>query len=285
MIHWRSFCFAVIALCAAGHGVSAARLEAYGRLPSLGSLAISPNGKFLAYDTDIDAKRVVVILALDTSKPVGAFDEGGQKLRDLLWADDDHLLITFSTASLVPGTIGSKSEYYLTQIFNLATHQATRLIHGIANSMNVDASLPEVRTVGGRTIVFVECLHFVDGRGADALFSDDLSTEHGRLVEGGSKNATGWWVDAAGNSVAATEYDETARRWSLKLLIKGVWAEVDNEVAPIDTPEVKGFSLDGKSLFVRSFEDNSIVSKEVNLADGTRTDTLGSEPRPEFGRS
>src|SRR5271165_3104710 len=66
----------------------AAPLEAYGRLPTLENVKISPDGNTLAYTRSAPGKRFVVIHSLQTNQIIGAINIGDAKLRDLSWADD-----------------------------------------------------------------------------------------------------------------------------------------------------------------------------------------------------
>ena len=66
----------------------AASLDAYGHLPGMENMAITPDGKVLAYVTDVGGKRTVIVFSIDSSKLLAALVAGDQKLRDLRWADN-----------------------------------------------------------------------------------------------------------------------------------------------------------------------------------------------------
>src|SRR5690348_1803351 len=75
---------------------SAAPLETYGRLPTLEDMALSPSGKRLAFvRTDGNLRRVAIADLPNTLLQRVTFGE--VKLRQLAWADDDHLMIMTST--------------------------------------------------------------------------------------------------------------------------------------------------------------------------------------------
>src|SRR5579871_766146 len=93
------------------HAAQAAPLEAYGRLPSVEDVALSPDGSKLAFIRTTADVRVMAIVAVADHKLLGGAKLGEVKLRRLWWADDDHLLIMTSATEQANGTIGRAIEY------------------------------------------------------------------------------------------------------------------------------------------------------------------------------
>jgi hypothetical protein len=79
-------------LTASPHPAAAASLAAYGELPSMEQLALSPDGNTLAYVTALDGERTVIIRDIVEKKILSAVKAGQQKLRGLTWAGNGHLL-------------------------------------------------------------------------------------------------------------------------------------------------------------------------------------------------
>ena len=71
---------------------AAAPLEAYGELPSIEQIAISPSGKLLAIDITKGEQRNVLIQDVASRKIVTGFQAGTVKIRGLEWAGDGHLI-------------------------------------------------------------------------------------------------------------------------------------------------------------------------------------------------
>src|SRR4051794_32167721 len=82
----------VLACLLLGAGpVAAAPLEAYGRLPTIEDVAISPDAKHLAaITTDGDVRRVIV-KSLSSGAVEAAVQAGRAKARSIDWAGNDHL--------------------------------------------------------------------------------------------------------------------------------------------------------------------------------------------------
>jgi len=71
----------------------AVSLETYGRLPSLEDIALSPDGSRIAFVRTTDENtRVLAIVQISPHKVLGASKIGETKLRELQWADNDHLM-------------------------------------------------------------------------------------------------------------------------------------------------------------------------------------------------
>ncbi|MDE1921859.1 MAG: hypothetical protein KGL92_05985 [Gammaproteobacteria bacterium] len=102
--------------------VGAASLDLYGRLPSLADVALSPDGARLAFVATKDGQRSLIIVDLAQGKPVAALRVSDTKLRSLGWADDEHLLILYSTASFPPfGFTGGLYEWAMLLSYDVAT--------------------------------------------------------------------------------------------------------------------------------------------------------------------
>jgi len=249
---------------------AAAPLEAYGRLPTIEDIDITPNGKLLAFVTELSGQRMIVIYDIDAASPSWGLRVGEQKIRQLHWADNDRLLITASTTSSIFGVIAPKQEYFVTQSVSLATKSGHPILQDATDSLNVSLGVPESRTIGGHTVVFVQGMHFVNNLGFLTLFSVDLDSNRARAVAVGNKYAAGWWVDERGNIIAAASYDNDSRTWSIKLSHDGMWQEVYSQVSPVDPPEILGITSDGASLVLQTIDDKGFSPVWINLSDGTR---------------
>ncbi|HEX4292937.1 MAG TPA: S9 family peptidase [Rhizomicrobium sp.] len=274
---WRAIAgIAFIASIGAAHG---APLEAYGQLPSLNNLEISPDGKNLAFETTYNGDRVVVVRSLETGAVLAVFKIGDQKLRALTWADSDHLLSTLSVTDRAIGIEGPRQEYFLTQSYSLAERKSIALLDHVDNAMNVVYGAPQPRIVGGHTLVFVTGVSFLNDMGVPTLFCIDLTGGHTTLVERGSKNSLDWVVDESGNMVAKSEYDESLKRWSLKFRRDNSWVEVYGADASIESPVVDGIGPDGTALIVDIPKDGTFEERQLRFSDGAWL------PAPDMGDS
>jgi acetyl esterase/lipase len=246
---------------------AAAPLEAYGRLPAIEDPVLSPDGQRFAYATDLDGKRVIIMRSLTDGKALAGLRVGDQKLRDLTWGDDDHLLSTFSITNRARGITGPRREYFLTQSYSLTTSTSTALRSDAPNSLNVVFGVPQIRTVGGRALAFLTGMTFVNRIGVPALFAVDVANGTSSLVILGSSATQDWLIDEHGQVAAETRYEEDKQIWSLGIHHGDEWHGVYSITAPIETPEVEGFGPDGASLIVLAPDKGLVHYGSVKLSD------------------
>ncbi len=258
-------------------------IEAYGHLPNLEHVTISPDGSAYAYVRAAGAKRIVAIQSLLTGKLLGGVDIGDTKLRDLTWADNKHLLLTTSTTTHAAGPIGPRQEWWAAQFFNLDSGKTTALLQksdSLVPMMNIVGGLPRIRVIDGKTVVFVDGIYFPvpGGYGKRALFEVDFDSVVARMVKGSSSLYTDWVVDANGAIVAQSDYDDDSRHWTLQSNVNGSWTAVLDVLAPVDPPYVDGLMEDGSAVVVSIPNNGQTEYKRISLKDGS----AASLTKPEF---
>ena len=157
----------------------AAALETYGRLLSIHSAIISPDGRNLALAVTNGEVAKIVIQDVATKAIVGNINAGTQKLRWLQWAGPNHLIITVSVTGYITGAESNREESLLATNYDLVRKTQRPLLTGLndnhtrgeeRDSLNVLWGEPEVRAVKGRATVFAPGITFVNGHGVLTLF-------------------------------------------------------------------------------------------------------------------
>ena len=150
----KSILIAVAAFLSLATAASAAPLTAYGLLPQIEQVAISPDGSRLAIMKTKGEERTVEVHETDTMKFIVSANVGSEKLRSITWADNDNLLFTISqTTEVDVATLeSSKVEYSTGYLLNVVTKRQRLL--GNENVDTILMSPPEVRTVDGKTTIF-----------------------------------------------------------------------------------------------------------------------------------
>src|ERR1700754_1677148 len=98
---------------------AAAPLEAYGRLPALEDVVLSPDGRMLAFVHTAADARILAVMSLTDRKVLGGARLGETKLRSIHWADNDHLLIYTSATGMPLGLIGEDREWSLLTVYTV----------------------------------------------------------------------------------------------------------------------------------------------------------------------
>lgn len=274
--------FAAVMMCA-GAADAAPPFEAYGHMPSLDMVKLSPDGSTIAYVRAGDVKRWIVVQKLGNPKPIATMDVGDQKLRWIDWADNAHIIITTSSFAAVKGLGGKRHEHFVPQVLDLANGTQYNLFEkGIKGAryvmLNVAVGGNTTRIINGHTMVYSPAVYIPDPNrpvSQIGLFRVDLTDGDIKLVSRPSDIAPvqNWILDEAGNPVAVEQYYEDEGLWRLVIYGKGRPDIRIDFNAPTDQPGIAGFSEDGKSLIMRLPEDVSEkpLYESVSLETGNRT--------------
>jgi acetyl esterase/lipase len=261
--------FAGLLLALLATGALAAPLEAYGQLPSLERFTISPDGKNVAYVTNVDGKRAVLITAIDQGKVTDAITLGDQKLRDLTWGDNDNLILTMSVTHSALGAMGPRAEYFMAQGYRLSTHLSRAFLRHGTEQMNIVLNYPQVRSLGGHATAFFPGITFMSGQTQVSLFSVDVETGDSGVVEVGTKIVQDWIIDGNGAIAGRITYDNDSRTWGLQISDRVGYKTIASVVAPIETPTVQGITADGNGLLVAVPQGDDFVDRVYLPGNGS----------------
>ena len=261
---------------------AAAPLEAYGKLPAIEQVAISPDGADLAMIVTNGEERQLVTQHLADHKVTHRLLVGTAKLRRVQWAGPDHILVTTSRTDIPQGMDVSvhKRELFLSFDFNLSTGKLKQLMTDVTYAMSTVAGPPAIRTIDGKPVAFIETEYGREG-GELSVYRIDLDHDTSTMVQEGQPETSGWLLNARGEVAAQSTYDNKAHRWTLKLKTPAGWRDSRTIVAEHETPGIRGFGRDGRSLLVEEFSDGAYHLHEVS-PDGVWSDSLplteGAEP-------
>ncbi len=250
---------------------SAVGVEAYGRLPSIEQVAISPDGTKIAFVQTTEDLRALAIFDVNEDKLLGAMRLGDTRLRSVQWADDEHLLLTTASNSMPMDLMGEKHEWHLMSVYNVKTKRLNSLLNrvsGDTNTMNTVYGEPVVVHKGNDTLLYLHGLYVSDKTEA-ALFRVNLTTGTEMLIKEGTDKTDGWLVDDNGQIVAEQDYTERDRLWAIRLFRDGRPQQAISGVAPIDAPSILGLSDSGDAIIVALTEAEGASWKPLMLKDGS----------------
>jgi len=249
----------------AGARAAGAPLEAYGKLPAIEQVVISPDGARLAYVVTDGEHRVVAVQSLVDQKIIGGLKAGDAKVRDIRWAGSNHLLVTVSSTGFAPGVISPRTEWRMVIDYNVAKRHETQLLTDVDGSvgMSVVQSAPSVRTEGGHAVAYVQGVQFIDSQGVPSLYKVDLDSDRSSVCMQASTTTDEWQVDAAGEPLAETLYDPDSGRWTLKVRRRDGWRVVKTLVDKTGHPDMLGLGRDGKSLLISDFDGDEEAVREL----------------------
>jgi len=232
----------------AAASADAAPLAAYGALPSLEMVKLSPSGQHLAFITVTGEARTLVLLNLATREQIGGAGVGTAKVRDLEWIDEGRVLITTSKTENIPELGLIKAELFTSQIYDTGRSRIVEVLkdtRGVFPVMFSDASVLQ----GQDPQVLVRAYAFANPERMD-LFRIDLQSGRGRLAEIMGRTVSDYIVDPSGQTVARSEYEPRFQKWSLYLREGSTFRKTWETSAPIDTPNLIGLGMNGDSVIV-----------------------------------
>ncbi|HEY1426127.1 MAG TPA: S9 family peptidase [Caulobacteraceae bacterium] len=269
---------------------AAAPLAAYGALPMIEEIAISPSGRLLAIAMVKDEQRTIVIEDLGLKKPVNGVRLGDVKLRGLEWAGDNHVIFLTSFTGGAVDFATDTREWFVATDFNLATHKLAPLLADANLALNTVEGMPSVRMVDGKPYAMAEGVYFggrVDeGAGMTvrhselAMYKVALDGDRSSLLADDGTTVTGYVLGADGQPAAESLYDDVAKHWTLKVWRDHQWREVLTKPAAIEQPELLGLGRDGSSIVVSGLRDKVNELREVSPDGATVSDPL---PGPQTG--
>ena len=247
---------------------SAGPLELYGRLPSIEAIAISPDGARVGLITTDGEQRRIVIKELSDGKLSHVLGVGLAKVRGVLWAGNDHLILLNSKTATIFDLTGPRREWLMAFDYNLKTRKTKLLMNDVRDSLNTIFDEPVVRIIDGKAVLLAEGVHFVDNHGVLSIFQIDLERDTGRLITIGEATTEGYVLGRDGTAVAQSTYNSKTGRWSLKLKAAKGWTETRILEAKAEAPALIGLGRDGKSVLVEELVDGAGLIREV-APDGT----------------
>jgi len=200
-------------------------VEAYGKLPGLEDVSLSPSGQSLAMITVDGEKRALVVATTADNKPLYAADVSGMKIVDVSWAGEDHILVTISaTVPLGFDFTVSKAEFSGVFVVNTRTKKMISVFEHNEQIAHVVEGTYGTAQIGGHWYGFFGGITYAGGGGTDYylehtypdLYRVDLDSGELSRVAGGSDNGDGWLLDPSGALVARATYDSKSGDWRVK---------------------------------------------------------------------
>jgi len=279
----------------AGAVLAAPPIEAYGRLPSVEHLTLSPSGERLATIVVLGERRRLIVAAIG-DRLLQAVEVGDAKVRDVWWADDDHVLVITSSTYKAPLVLVS-GQAELSNVYSLSVpkgrlvtvfkrkRQVWPAVFGVYGSAVVDghsygyfSGWSLVTTRGGQDVVETSGGYLT----AD-LYQVDLDSGEVARIARGRMGQGNWVMDASGKVLAHEEYERGAGIWRLyagesheRLLLEIV-------PAAVDLPELMGRGRTAGTVLVHDPGSPEDAMFEVDVRSGTRQQLLsGAGSRRRF---
>jgi dienelactone hydrolase len=273
MIKAISACAVALAcLGVAGAARAQPPLEAYGALPAIEDMVLSPSGKSFAF-VAVEGETRRLFIRTTRGGLVQSASLGGMKVRQLVWAGNDHLLIFIGQAMHLPHRV-EMTPYEIVSVISMdvRTGHTMRVfadkgaaqgqVYGYYGSGEADGHLyGYFRSWSGGVGMEVSL----------ALFRIDLDTGDLKMVGDGERRGYDWVTGAQGQVIARSYYDLPTKTWTLLAGAEGQRV-LFSKVTPLDEVETKGLGRTPDTVLVEDQTGAEDALMEVPLD--------GSPPRP-----
>jgi dienelactone hydrolase len=263
-------------------------VEAFGRVPAIGAVALSPSGRWVAWIDNSGATPMIEVFDLDqraTLKRVNAPSD--LKLRGLDWSDDEILLIHGSLSkALNPDAPRAPTvEWFRTVAMEVKSGKARILLHrGDSLNLVTGAYLLATHTAKPKTVVMSSWgfsqvnyrqetgTRLAGGRKDEGwthnLYAVDTVSGEGNLVEMGTPFTDEWILDANGEAAARGEWEAQKRKYTIMHRHDGRWSGIFSmEVA--SPPDLLGMTRDGSAVLMSAALDRPHIGVWRVPVDGS----------------
>ncbi|OFX03078.1 MAG: hypothetical protein A3E78_17050 [Alphaproteobacteria bacterium RIFCSPHIGHO2_12_FULL_63_12] len=202
----------------AGPGHATGDPEVYGATPAVSEVQISPNGKSLAMLRASDGQMSVVFYDLEhpEATPAGV-QIGGGKARDLVWANDEYVLVLASLTGRMQVTTGLETiEFFRWFAVSKSTMKSV-VLFGNEGILYLAAAGNLVSTFQNdpERALFARYYTQKAGPASYDLLSVNLKRGSESLVDAGTVSTYDWLVTREGKPLARLDYDPLKKTTTL----------------------------------------------------------------------
>jgi dipeptidyl aminopeptidase/acylaminoacyl peptidase len=268
-------------------------IEIYAGSPLVDHIALSPDGQRIAIVTQKGDEKKLVYYDIANPAPK-SIALGPDKVRDLFWGDNEHVILVDSETRALAGFAGYRHEFFLARSINANTAQITTFFYNMGGFYNVVmGNVQRIKTPDGYRVTASNYrLQTDDGvnsqyDGKLYLYSFSLDKTPPQRICDASPEAVGFTVGPDGTPIAYVEHISLHNEW--RLYINSTPDDKDPHFRlaysvkdPVDLPSLEGLGRDGRSVVV-SFNKGKNQGEFCEIsADGTLSEPL--DPDAQFDR-
>jgi len=257
--------------------------EIYGSAPAVSEVQISPDGKTLAMLRASGDQMSVVFYDLDhpEAKPAGV-EVGGGKARDLVWANNEYVLVLASQTGRMRVTTGLETiEFFRWFSVSKSTMKSVVFFGNegnfyIPSAGNLIATLPN----DPERALFARYFTLKAGPASYDLLAVNLKRGSDSLIDAGSVSTYDWLVTSGGEPLARLDYDQLKKETNLFVRKNGsgqfqkIRSYSDRPGAPT-TISFYGLAPNGANLIAAvSGDGNRRMLVEIDPQSGDQVSTL-----------
>lgn len=261
---FRVISFIVIALIST-NTLAKPPIEAYGQLPNVRSVSVSPSGRQVVFLGRDGEKNYASVYDIEAKKNVTAISLGDVKTHSISFLSENYAVLSASETTRVFG-FRDEFEYSGAFSWNLETGKVRQLLRSGVELFPAQSGLGRiVGKLEGEDAVFVPA--YVGSAYVDPsyhLLKVNLKTGKARVYRKGSQHTIDWLVNAQGELLAREDFNDSSNKYSIWSYRDGQTKKIYEEKADLPPMNLLGASADGKSIILstryKGDERNSIIA-------------------------
>ncbi len=277
--------------------------EAYGRLPAIGSVSLSPDGKRVALSVGYEYRAAepdreltaFSVIDIDNGKVEQTLAPPAKNtLRGVGWADERrpyyYISGTMRTRDLMPAsmpimTSGERVEVFRTGVYSLDSGKMTLMLMSEGtkgNSSLTNLLAPIEGDPGFGRMVAWGGLAVVNTTPKLSVFRVNLDTGVGTAVETAKADTRGYLLDEHGNTIARVDINDDKNRWRLFTYADGKERMVLEQVSEMGQPLMMyGLLEDGRIAAIDPHEEgkrDTLLAIDPKTGKSTPVEQLQRAP-------
>ena len=231
-------------------------IEAYGNLPTVSALAISPTGEQIAYISRDGDDNAVLILNLETGENWGV-NIGDVKVTQVRWAGTGHVILSAFDAVRFSGNT-RKFNYSAAFAINVETRKLTTMLQDASGLYTNQTGIG--RIIGRSEDNKYAYMPAFSSRGRASppfsIFRVDLDTGKGHVFERGHTDTQDFIIGRDGTVLAQERYSNRTNQYQLLTKRSGKWETIYNEESSTGPAGLVGSLPDESGLVFFRRADN-----------------------------
>lgn len=246
---------ALLAVFGFEHGRASPPIEAYGALPEIRSMTLSPDGEHTAYLYYKDGAGALIVYSFKEGI-VGGARTDKIKARSVSFAGSDHVILKASETTKVFGYRG-RFEFSAAFSYGLETKKVKQLLQRTEDLHPAQSGLGRiVGTSPDGKFVFMPGFSGDGEHAPYSLFKVHLDSGRGRIVSRGLPNVIDWFVDDEGAPFVREEFSNKRNKYKITFKDAGGWDVLLEEESSRPPYSLMGVKADGSALvLVTEFAD------------------------------
>jgi len=247
---------------------------------------LSPNGKLVAMEEEQAGIRKITIFEVDGGKTRHTVDvDEANKIRSLVWADDDTLLLNVSIkhSYYCNPNVLCATEMYRTLAVRMDGSRPRILLNNEGARKSVTGShLLAARTTKPGTVTMSTLDYSVaQGHWYSAVYEVDTRTGKEKVLATGTQYTEDWVVDATGVPIARSEWVPDIEQFTILARQGDRWREV-LRLKDGSTLGLAGVDITGKNIVALGNNGTNLSQAWSIPLDGSPASLLMSHPEVEI---